>query len=266
MIEVRPIAVEQLSGLKQAYIDKATAPLDGMWLNDFVPSATHFGFYQHNALQGFCCTNQDGRLLQFYSGSLDSESTTKLFESLFVNARVSAVGAFVSTAEPHYLSLCLDKFSSYKVNALMYQLSDGFKPEDSNSVSLEKLTDVDLQQAISFAHSGIGAPVEWLSGYFANLIARDELFGVRSNGNLIATGECRGSEAYQPTVADIGVIVAPEQRSKGLATSVLKSLVLIAQERGLNAICSTEKGNIAAQKAIAKAGFVAGNRILEFAL
>ncbi len=103
-----------------------------------------------------------------------------------------------------------------------------------------------------------------MSAYFANLIARGELFGASRDGQLIATGECRVSDPYLPKVADIGVIVAKQERSKGLATLVLQDLVLIAKQGGFNAICSTEKSNIAAQKAIVRAGFVAGNRILEF--
>lgn len=266
MIDVRPIAVELLSELKRAYIERTVAPLDGMWLNAFVAQASHFGFYRQSDLHGFCCTNQDGRLLQFYVDSSMSQSTAEIFESLFVSDIVSASGAFVSTAEPHYLSLCLDKFTSYEVNALMYQLNDSFTSEDFVAVTLEKLSDSDLEYASAFAHSAIGAPLEWLSGYFANLIARGELFGVRLSGKLVATGECRGSELYQPHVADVGVIVAEQERSKGLATSVLGALVLIAKQRGLEPICSTEKSNVAAQKAIIKAGFVAENRILEFHL
>lgn len=263
-MEIRPVSIEQLSVLKHAYMARTTAPLDGMWLNGFVPQADHYGLYQEDSLQGFCCVNQDGFVLQFYLDDVLVESTSAVFKSLFENALVSASGAFASTAEPHYLSLCLDHFASFEVNSLMYQLSDNQVLEGAASAGLKKMISSDLGQAVSFAHDAIGAPKEWLSGYFANLIEREELFGVSIEGQLRATGECRVSDPYLPNVADIGVIVAKQERAKGLATLVLQDLVLIATQGGFDAICSTEKNNIAAQKAIVRAGFVAGNRILEF--
>ena len=263
-MEIRSVSIEHLSGLKHAYIARTTAPLDGMWLNGFVPQADHYGFYQEDSLQGFCCVNQDGFVLQFHLDDVLVESTSEVFQSLFEDALVSASGAFASTAEPHYLSLCLDSFTSFKVNSLMYQLSDNQVLEGAASAGLETLIDTDLDHAVAFAHEAIGAPKEWLCGYFANLITREELFGVSRDGQLIATGECRISDPYLPKVVDIGVIVAKQERSKGLATLVLQDLVLIAKQGGFDAICSTGKSNIAAQKAIVRAGFVAANRILEF--
>jgi ribosomal protein S18 acetylase RimI-like enzyme len=44
------------------------------------------------------------------------------------------------------------------------------------------------------------------------------------------------------------MIVSVRDRGKGIATKVLKDLVLIAKRNQLKAICSTEKSNTAAQK------------------
>jgi hypothetical protein len=263
-MDIRPVSAEQLSALKHAYVSRTTAPLDGMWLNGFVTQADHYGFYQEDNLQGFCCVNQQGFLLQFYLADVLVESTSSVFKSLFEGGARLASGAFVSTAEPHYLSLCLDYFTSFEVNSLMYQLGSKQTIVGVNSSRLERVVGSDLDKAVVFAHDAIGAPKEWLSAYFTNLIERGELFGGSLDGQLIATGECRVSDPYFPKVADIGVIVAKQERSKGLATAVLQDLVSIAQQGGFDVICSTEKSNIAAQKAIARAGFVADNRILKF--
>ena len=129
------------------------------------------------------------------------------------------------------------------------------------------MTSVDsaqLPQVVDFAVASIGAPEEWLSGYFANLIDRRELFGVWENGQLVATGKSRGYDEYQTEYADVGVIVAESERGRRMATQVLRQLVAMNEASGLKSICSTEKTNVAAQKAIGRAGFLANNRIIQF--
>ena len=60
------------------------------------------------------------------------------------------------------------------------------------------------------------------------------------------------------------MIVAPAHRGKGVATWILAQLVAMNDAEGLTSICSTERDNRAAQKAIERAGFFAGHRILQF--
>ncbi len=121
-----------------------------------------------------------------------------------------------------------------------------------------------LAEALHFAMESIGAPEEWLTGYYTNLINRRELFGVWKGGRLIATGESRGYDKYQKDCADLGVIVAKSERGKGLATQILQRLATANDAKGLRSICSTEQANVGAQKAITRAGFFAPNRIIQF--
>ena len=119
-------------------------------------------------------------------------------------------------------------------------------------------------KAVDFAVASVGAPAEWLHGYYANLIDRGELFGVWDSGRLIATGESRLSEQFDHEHADVGVIVAESERGKGIATHVLKQLVAMNEAQRVQSICSTERANVGAQTAIVRAGFHATNRILQF--
>jgi len=52
--------------VKAAYLNGATAPLDGVWLLGFVPLAKHFSFHINTKLAGYGCINDDGFLLQYY--------------------------------------------------------------------------------------------------------------------------------------------------------------------------------------------------------
>jgi len=251
--------------LKRRHIDQCSAPLDGMWLDGFVPQAQHYTFCNSESLVGYCCVNSDGFLLQFYVQESHADQRASLFHSV-VTSTISGVtpvrGAFASTAEPHYLSLCLDNFKRHSVHAIMYELGNNTPPNPSG-FQLTPLTSRHLEAAVEFVMKNTGAPEAWLRGYLATLIDRRELTGYWEGDDLIAYGELRKSSGLQPGICDLGVIVDKSRRGTGLATRTLKQLIQNTLARGMQPICSTEKGNIAAQKAICKAGFAARNLILK---
>jgi GNAT superfamily N-acetyltransferase len=274
--EFRPVRkIAQLAKLKRQYMERTTAPLDGMWLCGFVPQAKHYGVYLEEELVGYFCVNDDDYLLQHFVSPRNRERSSELLATLLrEEVREEGIlastikGAFVSTAEPDSLSLYLDQFSTFKVNALMYQLDERSGPSNQTAgAHLPALTPIDsahLAETVQFAKAAVGAPEEWLTGYYTNLISRGELFGVWEERRLVATGESRGYDEYQTDYADLGVIVAESARGRGLATNVLKRLVSMNETKGLKSICSTEKANFAAQKAITRAGFFSGHRIVQF--
>jgi len=272
MLDIKKIStLSDLSELKTAYFAESTAPLDGMWHFGFVPMSDHFGFYENGNLVGYCVLNGEGYLLQFYLAPTASTHIENLFP-LIVENNSSVIGevkgAFVSTAEPQYLSLCVDNTESFKVNAMMYRQNSQAR-SDCDSDHIEEIemnlaTEEQLEQFVEFASSAIGAPKEWLTGYYSNLIARQELWGYMENNHVLATGECRKFDEHQTQFADLGMIVAQQERGKGLATRVLNFLKQHANSQGLEAMCSTESSNIGAQKAITRAGLSSKHRILQF--
>jgi len=257
----------ELDALKLQYLNTTTAALDGMWLCGFLPMATHFGFYENETLVGYCCINDDGYLLQFH---LDSKSQLQASEllTLIVEQNSTVIGdvqgAFVSTAEPLYLSLCLDNYTNHETNSLMYQQNGAAAPCKGESIEMQIASDAQLSDFVQFAVNAIGAPEEWLTGYYLRLINRQELFGYWEHGKLLASGECRLFDTVQTEYADLGVIVAESERGKGLATQILNHLVRYAGTKGLSAMCSTEMTNVGAQKAIVRAGFTSCQRIIQF--
>ncbi len=262
--------LNELNALKAAYFNQSTAPLDGMWHFGFVPMATHFGFYVNATLVGFCCINDEDYMLQFYLDPNSETNTQNLFTLIAQqNSKVigKVKGAFVSTAEPSYLSLCLDNSTTFAVNSLMYQqviAKSASSSEASETIAMQRVKEQQLTELVEFAVAAIGAPQEWLTGYYGNLIKRAELFAYWYKGELLAAGECRLFDHYQTEYADLGLIIAKSARGQGMAKKVLNYLKAHAEQQGLHAISSTEVSNIAAQKAIASAGFVADNRIVQF--
>ena len=266
MIETKLITqLQELSLLKKAYFEEATVPLDGMWHFGFVAGAPHFGFYIQDKLVGFCCINDDKYLLQYFVNPEFRNFSNDIFAAIVNNKNTTigtVAGAFVSTAELYYQSLCMDNAASIKVNALMCQHQNAF----SNFDSLEMIPAAqnELESYVRFAVDSIGAPEQWLIQYYGNLIDRQELFGYWQNDELIAAGECRLFDEYQTEYAEVGMIIAKSERGKGLARKVLKFLIKHADSKNLKAICSTEIDNIAAQKAIVSAGFRSEHRIVQY--
>ncbi len=259
----------QIDDLKQQYLQETTAALDGMWLRGFLAQANFFGFYEGEKLVGYCCINDDGYLLQLYLCKEYKHLAESLFEELLAHdypLLPMINGAFVSTAEPWYLSLCLDLLPRFKVHSLMYQFDRSLSQNEINTVDLELTVFCrhQLSEVVDFAGLNVGAPKGWLIGYYSKLIHRGELLGLWRNGRLVAAGESRSDDKVQPGYGDIGLIVDTELRGQGVGTQIMIELVRITQARGLQPICSTEKENIGAQKAITRAGFCAGHRIIQF--
>lgn len=262
--------LKPLRALKQQYLRHTTAPLDGMWLCGFVPMAAHYVLRANDEVVGYYCINDDGCLLQFWvPPAFDAEASTT-FDAV-VSGRLASDpvrGAFVSTAEPRYLSWCLDRFAAFQVNALMYRLGEppaGTPPASAApSCALTPIHTDQRPDAVQFAVAAVGAPESWLSQYYAGLIDRGELSALWDGDRIIGLGECRPSHPLQPRVVDLGVMVAPSERGRGLATQILTTLARTCVADGLTPICSTEQTNLAAQRAIRRAGFVADHRIVHF--
>lgn len=257
--KTEPAAV---SDLKRDYLAQLTSPLDGMW-EAFGGMADHYGIIRDEKTIGYGALNSDQKLLQFYvePGHDPAPIFTKFIEMLRV------AGAIVSTGDPRFLSLCMDHQGAIQVNALQYHI-EGDSPLKSAhfppQTTFRPIKSDELSVAVDYAVETLGANVNWLTGYFANLIDRAELFGLWQGDALMATGECRVSESQRP-YADLGMTVAQSHRKQGLATNILRQLLAHCRKRDLSPICSTERENIAAQKAIMKAGFVSDHRILDIA-
>lgn len=251
---------EKVQPLKQKYLGQLSAPLDGMW-ESFATQADHYAILQGDTTIGYGVINPGQQLLQFFV--LDGHDDCRIFEGMLGNLKI--IGAFVATCDVRSLSLCMDHQKSISVNALMYHANSSPVPNDATfppHSNLQMVETSELGSATSFAVETLGQDPGWLESYFSERIARKELFGLWQAESLIATGECRLSDS-QPPYADLGMIVARDFRGQGIATAILQRLRKRCHDHGLRAICSTDSTNLAARKAIERAGFVSHHRILE---
>jgi len=260
MFTFLPTDCENLSDLKAKYRATTTAPLDGMW-EAFTGMADQFSVDGGSAAIGYCAVGEEQKVLQFFMPSkIDSVAA---FEQAI--EKLNIAGAVVSTAEPVFLALCMNHQKSVSEHAIMYHLADETDraaAQFPGGMAFRPAGKRDLITVVNFAVDTIGADTGWLESYFGGLIDRGELYGLWQGSILVATGECRPSPT-QPAFADLGMIVGTAHRGKGIATNMLRQLISESIALDLKPICSTECANVAAQKAISKAGFTAYHRILE---
>lgn len=253
------VSFNQLSALKATHLAQTTAPLDGMW-ESFVEYGEHWLLECEGMKAGYCVLNDANQIIQFHS--------THHADSIFAACikQFNAVGAVAATCDPQFHSLAKSHQKETHINALMYEYDESVTTRPITFAKEQNFSLVSTSQheaAVEFAETTLGAPRDWLTGYYENLINKEELWAVWQGGHIIATGECRVS-SHQRGIADVGMVVGKSARGQGLATGVLQALVKLARDNGYQAICSTEVSNKAAQKAIARAGFVTRHQIVEF--
>ncbi|WLQ12124.1 GNAT family N-acetyltransferase [Hahella aquimaris] len=270
MLKITPIENnDSLTPLKIAYLKGCVAPLDGMWLNGFLPFSQHLGLFDGDTLAGYACVNSEGYVLQLFLPSSHQNQYAPTLRRILEQGGKDyskIAGAFVSTAEPAYLSACLDVFNSFQVNVLMYEydIKAAGTHKLSDQLPMEFASTEQLSEFVAFTAHNIQAPEEWLNYYLGGLIERRQLLGYWRDGELVASGEMRHDPTFQADSVDIGVIVAREHRKQGIAGKVIRTLASRIRETQRRPICSTERENIAAQTAIARAGFVSRHRIVRF--
>ncbi len=261
---LEPESVEDLAGLRRAYLASLAAPCDGMW-EAFATMGRHREVRSAGEQAGYYCVNDQGQLLQFFLAAPFENVAAELFAAAV--ARDEVKGAMVSTADPLFLSLCLDVQKDLGVHTYLYR--DHHRGESrfatGQGVSFDVVEAGELEALAELQRNSLDQdPGDWLVGYLENLIARRELYNLRRGTEVLATGEARVSDS-QPPYVDLGVITMRRHRGRGVATDVLCRLKQLCHERQLVPICSTTTDNPAARRAIARAGFVSRHRILKVA-
>ena len=253
-----------IAPLKAAWLSGLTAPFDGMWETGFIDSSPHFHVRIDGNVAGYFVVNDEGVLLQFYLGPDHLAMGKEIFREVI--GRDSMKSAIVQTIDPLFLSLCLDSHLNLSVHTYLYEHEmhiEAVHPASSGTELQVALLE-NLDRVNDFQIACLGGQEElrsWLQGYSSNLIGRSELFVLSSGSEWIGLGEYRKSDT-QENVVDVGVMVHPDHRGNKWAAYILSLLAEQGTADGHKVICSTTVENAASQKAIARAGFVSRNRIL----
>ena len=245
--------------LVTAAINAFIAPQDGMW-EAFRSMAEQWLITCDGEPCGYACVNSDNELIQFFiTPEYRNEEICREF-ILQQNIKTAIAG----TNNPGFFNLVLPLQSDVKLHTFLFTHPGGaLKAEMDSQISLAGQED--LEKLVAAYHAATHAPEGWLISYLGNLINRNELFYLETDGQIVGGCEVRKSDT-NTLVADVGMVVNPEFRKQGWGTALLKFAAMQAARRGRQPICSCEAGNTGSRKAIERSGFYSEHSLYRIAL
>lgn len=260
MITFKPSDHSQHTLSQKNYYATLTAPLDDMWELGIIAKGSYMSIISEQPI-GYLVLNQDKVLLQFHLEDAFKNNAHTIFQS--ARKQLDITSAFAATYEPWYLSLCLDHAVKVSVNDLLYRdLALSNKVSMPSELIEHTATLDDLDQVVAYTHKEVELSGDWIITYYQDLIKQKGLFLYKTGQDILASGEMRVSQTSVP-YANIGMTVSCHHRKKGYGTAILKQMKSKCYAQALKPICSTSVTNIASQHTIARAGFIAENRVLE---
>lgn len=239
-----------LNLLKSEWRKTLISPQDGMW-ETLTDLAEHWEVRDKDQSIGYVCVDMDNQLLQFYVRPNWLKEGNLIFQEFIQQKDIKK--ALIGTNNPVCLSIAMHFQKSLQVHT--YLFTDFFAVHLEEGVGILKVVkEEDLINLVDFYHKSTGGPKDWLTRYLSNLMKKGEVFMLENEAEILGTCEVRKSTT-NPKVADIGMIVSPTHRKKGLGTFLLGKAKAIAIQWEKTPICSCEKDNIGSLKSIQNNGF-----------
>lgn len=267
MIELRKVeSPDARDALASAYFEGLAAPVDGFWQYVVLGGADFYEILADGAAAGHAAVTRGKALAQFAVDARHRAREGELFDHVLTSG--IAAGASVSTKEPGFLSLCLDRQKGLEVDCFLFEAEDGAEggssgpaapacpgPAAHAAIPLRAASADDLEAVRSACEPAF-------DGYYEELVAKGQLFVARPGGKLLGIGELRRLPTHGGAYGDLGVHVAEESRGRGVGTGIIAGLKALCAERGLRPIASCNASNLASKRALEKAGFRAAHRIV----
>ncbi|MEZ5058355.1 MAG: GNAT family N-acetyltransferase [Saprospiraceae bacterium] len=257
-MEIRKIERNhQFTWIQKEWYKTLTRPEDGMW-HSFRELAQPWGIWEEDLLIGYGIVNSEFCLIQFFMLSDYLMEKGLFLKKLIEEAHVSSI--LVGTNNPVFLSAAAPLLKHSKIHTYLFDEYKIVTPFERPG-TFKKAKPVDLERLIKFCQESTGGPESWLRTYLEGLIQREEIYFLELEGKIVGTSEVRKNPS-SPDFADLGMIVHPDFRKKGYGTDLLLRGKIIANEKGMEAICSCEASNDASFKTISNCGFVSFHSLL----
>lgn len=246
--------------LSADYHRSLSAPLDDMW-SAFADNAESLAIVRDDQVVGCASIDEARELHRFFVRREFDDLAEDCFEALVEQRGVLTVA--LSTTDPGLLSSALPRSRGISTVALVYQHET--TPDGGSLSGLRNALEADLDSAVDFMISAAGAPEPWIRGYIAERIERGELVLHHEGSEIAGAGE-RRIDLRSPGHAHLGIVVGISHRNRGLGSLLMNTLVDECKRHALEPLCSTEPANLAAQKAIRRAGFRSRHRVFRISL
>lgn len=263
MYKLNRVDKESIKVMRENYYKTVVAPMDDMWELGIIGNG-NFYTIQDNDIIGYFVVDNKNSLLQFFLEDEHLIHSDIVFE--FIKKSMEISHAFVSTYEPRYLSLCLGNNLGVEINAKLYTELIPVEFEKPIEYMTSELAEIKILDEIILYHTDkVNIEVEGLAEYLKMIISYDGLTLFRLNDEIIGTGEIRPSGSSK-SYANIGMTVSKNYRKKGVGSYIVYQMRVLANKKGLKAICGTSIENVESQLTIGKSGFYPYHRVLSVKL
>jgi GNAT superfamily N-acetyltransferase len=256
-LELRTIDSEgQARAAREAYVETLEEPIDGFWQNVVIANADFREILVDGKVAGHLSVTRKGCLVQFHVVPERRVEADRIFGRVLDGGLVK--DAVVSTKDPSFLSLCLDRQKGLEIDCYLFSkpmkdqpTADGPRAPGFRLAGSEDIKEVRERCEPAF------------DGYYEELVAAKGLFVARDDRGLLGIGELRVLPSHGGRFADIGVQVADAFRGAGIGTDIVYDLAAVCAQRGLEPLCCCNVSNPAPKRIIEKAGFAAAHRLVK---
>jgi len=256
-LELRKIdSEERAHTARAAYIEGLEAPIDGFWQNVVIANADFMEIVVDGETAGHLSVTRKGSLVQFHVATEWRIEADRIFGRMLDGGRMK--DAFVSTKDPSFLSLCLDRQKGMSIDCYLFTRAARNRPlaEGPRAPGFRLATAEDIKEIRQRCEPAF-------DGYYEELVATQGLFVARDDRGLLGIGELRVLPSHGARFADIGVHVAEGFRGAGIGTDIVRDLAVACAQRGLEPLCCCNASNSASKRVIEKAGFAAAHRLVK---
>jgi len=259
MIRYRKMnALDQVSSMRNAYLDQLFEAQE-LYLERRIQQGHAVVLSEKEKLIGYVLLGADKTLLEFYM----KPEFQQAIDSLFLQTRHQFDLCTVLCKSYDYtlMSCCLDEAVSVEVLGYSYkqhQFHAGRFDPPWKEVRPAVVSDV---KKISAVCHGLFDKCSEVAG----AIKKETLWVYTIDDSLLGCGLIQPVILGRPDY-DIGVLVHPAHRGKGVGTAIVRHLIRHVESLGGRPVAHCLLANSAFRRTLERAGFVARHRLLSFSL
>ena len=207
-------------------------------------------------------TNDDGSygvingtsLVEFFSP--EPKNSTRLLRSLHGQSGFST--ALVKSFDRAFVQSCQKLGWHGSVGGFLFRKRESHTQITFNNADISAAIRNDVEPLWEINEDFFESQTE-----IAALASKDKLQTVRVDGEIVGCGVSNRFIEDSDAV-DIGMMVAPNFRRKGLGTYIVSEIANKAEQFGLRPICGCGASNTASKATLEKAGFVSEHQLISF--
>jgi hypothetical protein len=254
MFSCKATSIEELDSFRGSYLSKLPYFQD-YFLECLVQQSQAWIIFCAGEKAGYVTIN-DNTLTELMIEETFTSFLSEHFKDLLHQLNVSAV--YCKSFDEELKQLCITKGFTGDIEGILYRQYDAAVTEEMGDLAMRTGINKDLDFLLE-QDDEVFEPKDILG----ESINRGELFIFEKQEDIVAVGFFTRIHPLFPYY-DIGVWTRPRFRQQGIATGVLNRLKKMCIENSLIPICGCAADNVASQKALHKAGFLASHTLLKF--